>query len=216
MVSLLCLPIILSISLCSCRSNSNKQGDQSSLFNSSSTTTLNSTSTTTTDDSASSSSSNNFNISSSEPITSSSNSSSKSTITTPPDTLMLSNYDWSKVDAFRIKHTQGPPFKAVTLTKGTVEYQELLTIFKKVEGTYYGISEGIYGGYSPIFLYQNNTQIDRIQMSYNLEMPCFSTDLQKSVSKTNGNFYPDLYKIDTAIFSELNAFLEKLDYSENF
>lgn len=131
----------------------------------------------------------------------------------PPAFLSLADFDWSSVDTFCILHTQGPPYQTVTLSRDTGGYQELLHLLRQAKGIYRRTSEGLYGGYTPILLYQAGTQIGRIQLSY-AGPPSFSTDAQKSVSPHTGIAYPDLYTIGRGLLSELQTFLDSLSYTE--
>lgn len=131
----------------------------------------------------------------------------------PPAVLSLADFDWSSVDAFRILHTQGPPYQAVTLSKDTSSYRELLRLLRQAKGAYMHTSEGLYGGYTPVLLYQAGSQIGRIQLSY-AGPPSFSTDVQQSVSPNTGIAYPDLYAMDGDLLSELQTFLDSLSYTE--
>ena len=123
---------------------------------------------------------------------------------------------WPDADSFRIIHTESPPFKAITLKKGTEEYNTLLSFLLKIEGTYLETSqEGIYGGFIPIFVYQENTQLDRITIDITGNAR-FSTDKQQEDSK-KGSFtqYPSLYSMSEELSKQIQAFFETLEYSEN-
>ena len=103
----------------------------------------------------------------------------------PPSAMALEELPyWDKADRLRVFHTQSPPFAAVTLQKGTKEYETLLSLLKEVKGTYLGIShEGLYGGFDPIGVYQGETELDRIAVSVAGE-DRFSTHTQTEKSKT--------------------------------
>lgn len=134
----------------------------------------------------------------------------------PPATMALEELPyWDKADRIRVFHTQSPPFAAVTLQKGTKEYETLLSLLKEVKGAYLGIShEGLYGGFDPIGVYQGETELDRIAVSVAGE-DRFSTDTQTEKSK-NGlvNRYASLYAMPKDVHDRLCAFLETLDYTE--
>lgn len=134
----------------------------------------------------------------------------------PPATMALEELPyWAKADRIRVFHTQSPPFAAVTLQKGTKEYETLLSLLKKVKGAYLGIShEGLYGGFDSIGVYQGETELDRIAVSVAGE-DRFSTDTQTEKSK-NGlvNRYASLYAMPKDVHDRLCAFLETLDYTE--
>lgn len=134
----------------------------------------------------------------------------------PPATMALEELPyWDKADRLRVFHTQSPPFAAVTLQKGTKEYETLLSLLKEVKGAYLGIShEGLYGGFDPIGVYQGETELDRIAVSVAGE-DRFSTDTQTEKSK-NGlvNRYASLYAMPKDVHDRLCAFLETLDYTE--
>lgn len=102
----------------------------------------------------------------------------------PPATMALEELPyWDKADRIRVFHTQSPPFAAVTLQKGTKEYETLLSLLKEVKGAYLGIShEGLYGGFDPIGVYQGETELDRIAVFVAGE-DRFSTDTQTEKSK---------------------------------
>lgn len=134
----------------------------------------------------------------------------------PPATMALEELPyWDKADRIRVFHTQSPPFAAVTLQKGTKEYETLLSLLKEVKGAYLGIShEGLYGGFDPIGVYQGETELDRIAVSVAGE-DRFSTDTQTEKSK-NGlvNRYASLYAMPKDVHDRLCAFLKTLDYTE--
>lgn len=134
----------------------------------------------------------------------------------PPATMALEDLPyWAKADRIRVFHTQSPPFAAVTLQKGTKEYETLLSLLKEVKGAYLGIShEGLYGGFDSIGVYQGETELDRIAVSVAGE-DRFSTDTQTEKSK-NGlvNRYASLYAMPKDVHDRLCAFLETLDYTE--
>ena len=134
----------------------------------------------------------------------------------PPATMALEELPyWDKADRIRVFHTQSPPFAAVTLQKGTKEYETLLSLLKEVKGAYLGIShEGLYGGFDSIGVYQGETELDRIAVSVAGE-DRFSTDTQTEKSK-NGlvNRYASLYAMPKDVHDRLCAFLETLDYTE--
>lgn len=135
----------------------------------------------------------------------------------PPATMALEELPyWDKADRLRVFHTQSPPFAAVTLQKGTKEYETLLSLLKEVKGTYLGIShEGLYGGFDPIGVYQGETELDRIAVSVAGE-DRFSTHTQTEKSK-NGlkeNRYASLYAMPKGVHDRLCAFLKTLDYTE--
>lgn len=134
----------------------------------------------------------------------------------PPAALALEELPyWDKADRIRVFHTQSPPFAAVTLQKGTKEYETLLSLLKEVKGAYLGIShEGLYGGFDPIGVYQGETELDRIAVSVAGE-DRFSTDTQTEKSK-NGlvNRYASLYAMPKDVHDRLCAFLKTLDYTE--
>lgn len=112
-------------------------------------------------------------------------------------------------------HTQSPPFKAVTLKKGTAEYDCLLTLLQRVEGTYLGIShEGLAGGFMPIFVCQGATQLDRICINTHGDAQ-FSTDTQQEMSKHGlATTYASLYAMSDDLRNEFIAFFEALEYTE--
>lgn len=135
----------------------------------------------------------------------------------PPATMALEELPyWDKADRIRVFHTQSPPFAAVTLQKGTKEYETLLSLLKEVKGAYLGIShEGLYGGFDSIGVYQGETELDRIAVSVAGE-DRFSTDTQTEKSK-NGlkkNRYASLYAMPKDVRDRLCAFLKTLDYTE--
>ena len=134
----------------------------------------------------------------------------------PPATMALEELPyWDKADRIRVFHTQSPPFAAVTLQKGTKEYETLLSLLKEVKGAYLGIShEGLYGGFMSIDVYQGETKLDRIAVSVAGE-DRFSTDTQTEKSK-NGlvNRYASLYAMPKDVHDRLCAFLKTLDYTE--
>lgn len=134
----------------------------------------------------------------------------------PPAALALEELPyWDKADRIRVFHTQSPPFAAVTLQKGTKEYETLLSLLKEVKGAYLGIShEGLYGGFDPIGVYQGETELDRIAVSVAGE-DRFSTGTQTEKSK-NGlvNRYASLYAMPKDVHDRLCAFLKTLDYTE--
>ncbi len=134
----------------------------------------------------------------------------------PPATMALEELPyWDKADRIRVFHTQSPPFAAVTLQKGTKEYETLLSLLKEVKGAYLGIShEGLYGGFDSIGVYQGETELDRIAVSVAGE-DRFSTDTQTEKSK-NGlvNRYASLYAMPKDVHDRLCAFLKTLDYTE--
>lgn len=135
----------------------------------------------------------------------------------PPATMALEELPyWAKADRIRVFHTQSPPFAAVTLQKGTKEYETLLSLLKEVKGAYLGIShEGLYGGFMSIGVYQGETELDRIAVSVAGE-DRFSTHTQTEKSK-NGlkeNRYASLYAMPKGVHDRLCAFLKTLDYTE--
>ena len=134
----------------------------------------------------------------------------------PPATMALEELPyWDKADRIRVFHTQSPPFAAVTLQKGTKEYETLLSLLKEVKGAYLGIShEGLYGGFDPIGVYRGEMELDRIAVSVAGE-DRFSTDTQTEKSK-NGlvNRYASLYAMPKDVHDRLCAFLKTLDYTE--
>ncbi len=136
----------------------------------------------------------------------------------PPAALALEELPyWDKADRIRVFHTQSPPFAAVTLQKGTKEYETLLSLLKEVKGAYLGIShEGLYGGFMSIDVYQGETKLDRISVEVARDgEDRFSTDTQTEKSK-NGlvNRYASLYAMPKDVHDRLCAFLKTLDYTE--
>lgn len=135
----------------------------------------------------------------------------------PPASLALKDLNyWEKADSFRVCHTQSPPFKAVTLKKGTEEYSTLLSLLQRVEGTYLGIShEGLAGGFMPIFVYQGTQEVDRITIEIAGGVR-FSTDTQQEDSRQGlVNKYASLYAMPKELSEEIVSFLETLEYTED-
>ncbi len=125
------------------------------------------------------------------------------------------NY-WEKADSFRVWHTQSPPFKAVTLKKGTEEYDTLLSLLQQVEGTYLGIShEGLAGGFVPIYVYQGATEVDRIRIAISDDAR-FSTETQQEDSRRGlVNKYASLYAMPEELSEKIKSFFETLEYTED-
>lgn len=125
------------------------------------------------------------------------------------------NY-WEKADSFRVCHTQSPPFKAVTLKKGTEEYDTLLSLLQQVEGTYLGIShEGLAGGFVPIYVYQGATEVDRIRIAISDDAR-FSTETQQEDSRRGlVNKYASLYAMPEELSEKIKSFFETLEYTED-
>ena len=125
------------------------------------------------------------------------------------------NY-WEKADSFRVWHTQSPPFKAVTLKKGTEEYDTLLSLLQQVEGTYLGIShEGLAGGFMPIYVYQGATEVDRIRIAISDDAR-FSTETQQEDSRRGlVNKYASLYAMPEELSEKIKSFFETLEYTED-
>ena len=125
------------------------------------------------------------------------------------------NY-WEKADSFRVWHTQSPPFKAVTLKKGTEEYDTLFSLLRQVEGTYLGIShEGLAGGFMPIYVYQGATEVDRITIEVT-DGVRFSTDTQQEDSRQGlVGKYASLYAMPEELSEEIVSFFESLEYTED-
>ena len=135
----------------------------------------------------------------------------------PPANLVLKDLNyWEKADSFRVWHTQSPPFKAVTLKKGTEEYNTLLSLLQRVEGTYLGIShEGLAGGFMPIFVYQGATEVDRITIEVT-DGVRFSTDTQQEDSRQGlVGKYASLYAMPEELSEEIVSFFESLEYTED-
>ena len=132
--------------------------------------------------------------------------------TAPP--LSLAGPHWPKVDALYIVHTQSPPFKAATLRRGTAEFDQLTGLLKQVQGRYAGSSEGLSGGFMPIYLISEGVRLDRVQISVT-GSPRFSSDSRQNASANiPGSAYPALYAMDPSLSEELNRFLESLPYTE--
>ncbi len=134
-----------------------------------------------------------------------------------PANLALKDLDyWEKADSFRVWHTQSPPFKAVTLKKGTEEYNTLLSLLQQVEGTYLGIShEGLAGGFMPIYVYQGATEVDRIRIAISDDAR-FSTDTQQEDSRKGlVSKYASLYTMPEELSEEIINFFESLEYTED-
>lgn len=195
-IGMLCLTAVLPLSLCSCETPSPSPSSSAESTASTTAASFNSTEKNTL-----------------ESVAASSVSLPEDSAKAPPAFLSLADFDWSSVEAFRILHTQGPPYQAVTLSKDTDGYQELLRLLRQAKGAYRRTSEGLYGGYTPILLYQAGIQIGRIQLSY-AGPPSFSTDAQQSASPHTSIAYPDLYAMDRDLLSELQTFLDNLSYTE--
>ena len=134
-----------------------------------------------------------------------------------PANLALKDLDyWEKADSFRVWHTQSPPFKAVTLKKGTEEYNTLLSLLQQVEGTYLGIShEGLAGGFMPIYVYQGSTAVDRIRIAISDDAR-FSTETQQEDSRRGlVNKYASLYAMPEELSEKIKSFFETLEYTED-
>ena len=134
-----------------------------------------------------------------------------------PANLALKDLDyWEKADSFRVCHTQSPPFKAVTLKKGTEEYDTLLSLLRQVEGTYLGIShEGLAGGFMPIYVYQGATEVDRIRIAISDDAR-FSTETQQEDSRRGlVNKYASLYAMPEELSEKIVSFFETLEYTED-
>ncbi len=134
-----------------------------------------------------------------------------------PANLVLKDLNyWEKADSFRVWHTQSPPFKAVTLKKGTEEYDTLFSLLRQVEGTYLGIShEGLAGGFMPIYVYQGATEVDRITIEVT-DGVRFSTDTQQEDSRQGlVGKYASLYAMPEELSEEIVSFFESLEYTED-
>lgn len=135
----------------------------------------------------------------------------------PPAGMTVADLDyWAKVDSVRVFHTCSPPYKAVTLQKGTKEFDALLSLLQQIEGTYLGGSlEGLYGGFVPIFMYRGTTELDRITINVAGDAS-FSTDTQQENSLAGLiNTYASLYSLPAALSKEIAGFLETLEYTED-
>lgn len=135
----------------------------------------------------------------------------------PPASLALKDLNyWEKADSFRVCHTQSPPFKAVTLKKGTEEYSTLLSLLQRVEGTYLGIShEGLAGGFMPIFVCQGTKEVDMIRIAISGGAR-FSTETQQEDSRKGlANKYASLYAMPEELSDEIVSFFESLEYTED-
>ncbi len=193
-------------------SNADKSEDAASVDKESTTTT-----TTTTTDEETTITNNDNSITEQEPPTQPNISLPDPPASDPPANLALKDLDyWEKADSFRVCHTQSPPFKAVTLKKGTEEYNTLLSLLQQVEGTYLGIShEGLAGGFMPIFVYQGATEVDRITIDVHSEAR-FSTDTQQEDSRQGlVGKYASLYAMPEELSEEIVNFFETLEYTED-
>lgn len=137
----------------------------------------------------------------------------------PPARMALADLDyWSRADTLRICHTQSPPFKAVTLKKGTKEYEKILSLLRQAEGGYWGTSQGLAGGFMPVYVYQGITQLDRISISVDSNRNAqFQTDTQQEVSRVEGAVgpYTSIYTMSESLSKEINEFFESLEYTED-
>ncbi len=150
-------------------------------------------------------------------VTEESPSQSNTSLPSPPSNMALTDLNyWSKADSFRVLHTQSPPFKAVTLKKGTEEYDTLLSLLRQVDGTYLNISqEGLSGGFMPIYVYQGTTELDRISINIAGDAR-FSTDTQQEDSRQGlVNKYASLYAMSEELSEKIRYFLETLEYTED-
>ena len=132
--------------------------------------------------------------------------------TAPP--LSLAGPHWSKVDALYIVHTQSPPFKAAALRRGTAEFDQLAGLLKQVQGQYAGSSEGLSGGFMPIYLISEGVRLDRVQISVTGSARFSSDSRQNASENIPGSAYPALYTMDPSLSEELNHFFESLPYTE--
>ncbi len=200
----LCLAIILIQSACT----TTFRGSSSELSLASTSTTSTSTSTTSTSTSTTPASTSTTPASTSISTT--------STLPKPADHIDLADFDWSKITSMRVCHTQSPPYKAITLKQGEKDFDTLLTMLKQINGTYISSSQGLYGGFMPIFLYEGDTKVDRIQISVS-EEACFSTDTMREPSNTIGvnTTYASLYTMPDTLLKEFSSFFKSLDYTED-
>lgn len=144
--------------------------------------------------------------------------SSQKTKPAAPESMALAELPyWEKADAIRISHTTSPPFKAVTLHKGTKEYETLYALLQRTEGAYlHKTHEGLYGGFIPIFVCQGDKRLDRIAVSVKDEGQ-FSTDTQREASENKQvtGKYASLYAMPQDVAEEIRTFLKSLEYTED-
>ena len=137
----------------------------------------------------------------------------------PPARIALADLDyWSRADALRICHTQSPPYKAVTLKKGSKEYEKILSLLRRAEGGYWGTSQGLAGGFMPVYVYQGTTQLDRISISTGSNRNAqFQTDTQQESSRVESVVrpYTSIYTMSESLCKEINEFFESLEYTED-
>ena len=193
-------------------SNADKSEDAASVDKESTTT-----ATTTTTDEETTITNNDNSITEQEPPTQPNISLPDPPASDPPANLALKDLNyWEKADSFRVWHTQSPPFKAVTLKKGTEEYDTLFSLLRQVEGTYLGIShEGLAGGFMPIYVYQGATEVDRIRIAISDDAR-FSTETQQEDSRKGlVGKYASLYTMPEELSEEIVSFFETLEYTED-
>lgn len=132
---------------------------------------------------------------------------------TPTNRLSLTELGYDRADSVRVCQRKSAPFRAVTLKKGSAEYEQLFALLNQVQGTYADRSmQGIYG---PTYLLQINNGDTRLdELSIAPTELWFGSSQQQEAGENVETTYPSLYTMDEELHAKLMDFFDSLTYTE--